>query len=273
MPEPVDGWASETLLLHGIDGRWRVLPMDELGLDDAIWPGHDTYGAGSLSPDGRWWAGRSRAGVVLLDLGTGRGEIVGARRWVSEVQWRDDSRSLVVALGDRPRTELLDLSGRRSTLSFRSGEASAADDGRWWSGRATDDGRWESIEWLDGTQVSHGAVELPELRRSQSEQQLVGVEVAGGRGLLTLQRSPYRTLDLVVVGVSTPELLAHLHLNARNRRAFRDGEWLDPETVLLQWGPGLVAWRPLEGTFARVMDVDLPRDGFASLDVATDLAR
>ena len=61
-PEGFDdpaGWASETLLFYGSDRRWRSLRMGELGLPAQAWPGADTYGAGSLSPDGRWWAGRS----------------------------------------------------------------------------------------------------------------------------------------------------------------------------------------------------------------------
>jgi hypothetical protein len=31
-PEPVEGWASETLLFFGLDGEWRRLRMNELGL-------------------------------------------------------------------------------------------------------------------------------------------------------------------------------------------------------------------------------------------------
>ncbi len=44
----------------------------------------DTYGAGDLSPDGRYWIGPTRDGVVLLDLRTGEVDLLstpGGGRW------------------------------------------------------------------------------------------------------------------------------------------------------------------------------------------------
>lgn len=65
-------WDRETIYFLGDDLRWRVLPMTDLGLADSAWYGTDNYGAGSLSPDGRWWGTTSMNGSVVLDLRTGR---------------------------------------------------------------------------------------------------------------------------------------------------------------------------------------------------------
>lgn len=272
-PEPVEGWAGETLLFHGVDGRWRAMRMDELGLDDATWGSHDTYGAGSLSPDGRWWAGQQRTGVVLLDLATGKAETIAmGTRFTYTVDWRTDSQSLLVHHGSPPRTEVLELSsGRRTRLPFDSWKASPILDGTALSVRVRR-GLAEVLEWHGSRRTSLGAVEVPGLRPDRGRSALYGPDAVPGRLLLSAQRPPYRTLDLVVVDTDGPKVAARLHLDVSARRGYRQDGWLDEETVLLEWGPGLVAWRPDDGTFWRVMDVDTPRNGYATLDVATDLA-
>ena len=65
------GWAGERVLFLGRDGRWRALDLADLGLPESWWPGPGAYGAGALSADGRTWAARTNAGVVLVDLTTG----------------------------------------------------------------------------------------------------------------------------------------------------------------------------------------------------------
>lgn len=66
----VDDWSAIRILLHGADGEWRRLDLGELGLDDAA-TYQDTYGAGRLSPDGRWWMGPMQDALILVDLRTG----------------------------------------------------------------------------------------------------------------------------------------------------------------------------------------------------------
>jgi hypothetical protein len=68
------GWETEDILFLGVDGNWRTLNMGTLGLPDAWWPGPDTYGAGTLSADGRTWAGRTTKGIVFVDTVTGSSE-------------------------------------------------------------------------------------------------------------------------------------------------------------------------------------------------------
>lgn len=221
-PEPVEGWASETLAFHGADGGWRVLRMDALGLPDASWTTHDTYGAGSLSPDGRWWAGKSRAGVIVLDLGTGAVEVVDlGSRWVASVEWSSDSRAMTVGHGYRLRTDL--------------------------------------VQWPGGevTRLPYRYWEAPDL--------------VGGRMLTIRQRRPFHTLDLLVLDPARLRVDARLHVDRRDRYRFVGAEWLDARTVLMQAGPGLLAWRPDSGRFWRLTRTPDPGNGFASLDVASDL--
>lgn len=272
--EPGEGWASETLLFHGVDGRWRRLRMDELGLTNASWPGADTYGAGSLSPDGRWWAGKSRAGVIVLDLGTGRVETIRmGSRWTASVEWRDDSRSLVVGHGGNGRrAEVVELPSRmRTVLPYEYWQADFARDGTAYSLRAADRGHAELISWRGDSPVSLGDVALPGLRSWEGG--MIGPDVTDGRLLASVQRAPYRVVDLVVVSTEDLRVEARLHLSPSQVLTYRAAEWLDPETVLLQSGPGLIAWRPADGTFFRVTRTRTPRNGYESLDVAADVAR
>ncbi len=272
-PERDEGWSSETLLFHGSDGRWRRLRMDELGLSDASWPGPDTYGAGSLSPDGRRWAGKSRAGVILLDLGSGRAQVVDlGSDWIAWVGWRDD-RSLVVGHGSHGRrAELVELPGRtRTLLPYDYWQADYAPNGTAYSLRAAGRGRAEVVSWRGDSPVSLGDAAIPGLRDWDGD--MVGPDVTDGRLLFFVQRAPYRIIDFVVVGTDGLEIEARLHLSSRQRMNHRGAKWLDPETVLLETGPGLVAWRPDSGEFFRVLSAPTPRNGFASLDVAADLAR
>ncbi len=70
LTDPV-GWAGERIIFLGRDGRWRELNLGDLGLPEAWWPGADTFGAGSLSDDGRMWVAHTNAGVVFVNLTTG----------------------------------------------------------------------------------------------------------------------------------------------------------------------------------------------------------
>lgn len=272
--DPVQGWASETLLFHGADGQWRRLRMDELGVPDESWGSSDTYGAGSLSPDGRRWAGQSRDGVILLDLGTGDVKTVDmGSHWTAWVQWRADSRSLVVSHGHgKMRAELLKVpSMRRTRLPFFSWQAQFAPDGTAYSLKAAGPGRADLLTWRGDERISLGEVSIPGLRSWAGG--MAGPEVTEGRFLFPVQRSPYRVIDLVVFGTDSLDAEARLHLTAHDRRRYASAEWLDPETVLIEAGLGLLAWRPDSGRFLRVLSAPTSRDAYATLDVAADLAR
>ncbi|AIY16297.1 hypothetical protein GUY44_21490 [Pimelobacter simplex] len=85
-------WARETVYFYGDDGRWRVLHLEDLGLPAAGWQGSDSYGAGALSPDGRWWATKSLRGSVVLDLATGELHRGPASQTAVGYQWTGDSQ-------------------------------------------------------------------------------------------------------------------------------------------------------------------------------------
>lgn len=105
-------WAAENILVHGIDGRWRRLDLAGLGLSGGA-PYVDSYGAGDLSPNGRWWVGRAREGVVLVDLGKGRVELVElGRGGGAQIAWLSDNSGFLVQ-GRRPGgSDLVDLRTR-----------------------------------------------------------------------------------------------------------------------------------------------------------------
>jgi len=90
------GWQREVIDFLGVDGTWRRLNMGDLHLPESDWPGFDNFGAGQLSPDGQWWAARSRGGAVVLDLETGEvltSELPGrsGRRGAAAYWWNPDS--------------------------------------------------------------------------------------------------------------------------------------------------------------------------------------
>ena len=115
------GWASETTYLLGTDGGWRRLAMADLGLAEEWWPGPDTYGAGQVSPDGRWWALHVGPNVLLMNLRTGEHRLahlgddaVGAVRAVAAGQAAVCRRSRVRASGHLgvSSTHLVDVTGK-----------------------------------------------------------------------------------------------------------------------------------------------------------------
>lgn len=265
------GWASETLLFYGFDRRWRALRMDELGLPAGAWPGSDTYGAGSLSPDGRWWAGRSSAGVVLLDLSTGKSRLVHTGTdWVSEIRWLADSRAFVVsAPSNRGRTKRVRVPDLKITeLPYRLWQVGIAPDDRAYSLRRVRIGEAELVEHRGGELVPRGRLVLPGLGRGLRRQW--GVLPIEGRFAVPHQPRPrdFRRVELVVVDAASLEVEARLLFDNRDGLV-RFSYWLDSETMLLEVPDGLVAWRPDTARLLRVLDVPAAAENqYWSIDVA-----
>lgn len=101
------GFPGEAIEFYGVDGRWRRLSLGDLGLPPAGWSGYDTYGAGALSPDGRWWAGPMLSGFYLVDMRDGSvrvGDPVGrhyGQPGKSSFSWSPDSDEMVVVVRGR----------------------------------------------------------------------------------------------------------------------------------------------------------------------------
>lgn len=72
---------------YGVDGRWRALNLAELGIDPSDFGGSET-GVGTLSPDGRFWAFRTRTRVAIVDLNTGSLTLSEAgEEWSNRPEW------------------------------------------------------------------------------------------------------------------------------------------------------------------------------------------
>jgi hypothetical protein len=103
VPRSTTGFDGEAVEFYGLDGRWRRLALGDLDLPRDGWSGNDTYGAGALSPDGRWWAGPMYGGMFLVDLRDGSASVrpgLGPDGLAS-FTWSPDSDELVLLLHGR----------------------------------------------------------------------------------------------------------------------------------------------------------------------------
>lgn len=100
VPRPTSGFAGEAIEFYGTDGRWRRLELGALDLPADGWNGSDTFGAGALSPDGRWWAGPMFNGMFLVDLSDGSATVrrVDGQGGVGSFEWSPDSDELVLVV-------------------------------------------------------------------------------------------------------------------------------------------------------------------------------
>ena len=90
-------WETERVFFLGLDGGWRSLEMQDLGLPASTHPGVDTYGAGELSADGSTWAAPTTAGIVLLDLSTARSrELALPGDHTRYLRWRPNGQTINV---------------------------------------------------------------------------------------------------------------------------------------------------------------------------------
>jgi hypothetical protein len=104
VPRPTIGLGGEAIEFYGVDGRWRRLVLGDLGLPANDWNGVDTYGAGALSPDGRWWAGPMIDGLFVVDLRDGSTTTtprVHGRGGMASFEWSPDSDELVLIVMGR----------------------------------------------------------------------------------------------------------------------------------------------------------------------------
>lgn len=104
LPRPTSDLSGEVVDFYGVDRRWRRLVMGDLDLPANRWNGGDTYGAGALSPDGRWWAGKMTGGMFLVDLRDGSAKAISgtqSRRGGASFVWSPDSDELVLILMGR----------------------------------------------------------------------------------------------------------------------------------------------------------------------------
>ncbi len=275
------GWGSETLYALGDDGRWRRLAMADLGLLEEWWPGPDMYGAGELSPDGRWLATHAGPNVLFLDLRTGEHRLIdlGADRSVRFVRWLPDSRTLQAfsnrASGTRgvATTHLVGISGD-ARLSPYGRQAIAYEP----DGTAVKFTRTHLLRWTaEGGTPTQEPVPAFWQVQGQSWTAHHGAELS----VVPIFREAAEITDLLAVDGSSLEPVARLV----NRRGGYLGQgeslgisygWLDDETLLTSTSSWIVTWSPGEGRLRRVVRMPTTPPGVWaswSASVALDLLR
>lgn len=242
---PVASWSEIDILFFGADGRWRRLELEDLGLsDDTTYT--DTYDAGQLSPDGRWWMGYARTEVILLNLATGEVRmqpIPGSRssgaRWVP-------GRNAIMVNGFE-----IDLRTRATTRTpYKSTfEVGFEPDGTALSVVRGEDGQANLVPWSRNGQRLRAV--LPNLKGPRRVSPALGVSATADHFVVVQSRGEDRVAYVVAdsqTGVPVGELI-------RTRGVlFYVDDWLDNRAILVAAEPYFLAWRPWTGELFRVTD-------------------
>ncbi|MQW75503.1 hypothetical protein GHK92_06430 [Nocardioides sp. dk4132] len=275
--EDRDGWAGERLFFLGTDDRWRSLDLDDLGLPNGSWPGPDTYGAGSLSHDGRWWAGQAHAGVVLLDLRSGAvryAALPPGRVHVAHVRWIPgrDVVSASAARGGSSRYDTfhVDTTGRVTPARYPGWRTTFDVDGTPVEATGVGRDRLRFTRW-QGAQGAHAeariltpGLELPRLMRRYVFPVLGPGEVA----LLAAARSwpALAPVQVWALDKRTGAITARLRVPATTDVV----GWTEEGTLrLLLENRRLVEWHPRSGRVQRLLELPGPYPAPAEWAAAT----
>lgn len=259
-------WETETVFFLGLDGRWRSLDMQRLGLPASTHPGVDTYGAGELSPDGTAWAAPTTAGIVLLDLSTGRSrEVALPGDHTGYLRWRPDGHSINVMRlhgASTQRTWALDP----QTAKVRRAAYILPIDGFAANGSVV-------------TFTRRGDQTVRSVHRDQSEVQKVvalphrlarrGAAVGRDHAVFGYNR------ELVAVETGSWAPVARLRLDRGEAAGWPRGWWDDDTLWFFESTRGLITWNVDDGrsrTLTRVTPAARPNT-YWSASVAVDLLR
>jgi hypothetical protein len=266
------GWATEDILFYGHDGKWRRLRMEDLGLPDSA-SFMDTYGAGTLSPDGKWWIAPSRLGVILLDLSTAESRVLELDGTMSqaELEWIPGEPAFIAMTYVGRRDFGFKVSvpdGKTTRTPFLPHQVGYEPDGTAISMQKLPEGEARVVEWVGPRAVERFVAPIPASGRGR---RLFGVLATTGR-FLTSASGPsdnYNKNTLTVSNSETGELQAVLQLRTRRVPVEAYLGWLDQETFLLRTRTHLLAWRPDEQQIYRVMDVpEGPKDLYWTVAVS-----
>jgi hypothetical protein len=248
----VDDWSAIRILLYGADGEWRRLDLGELGLEDAAIY-QDTYGAGRLSPDGRWWMGPMHDGVVLVDLSTGEARQQPVRvGGVATAAWIPGTNSIAV---NGVRIDLATGKVDRTPYRF-AGAVGFEPDGTPLFVDAGPDGKAILYEWREGEKVVR--VLLPQIQPPPRRGLTLGVSAT--ESLVAVPQH-----GTVVVDSSTGATVGKMR---HPRGTLIDtAHWIDAQTMLVARSPQFLAWRPATGKMYRIADARRLGDSW-ELDVA-----
>lgn len=257
-----EGWAGERIFFLGVDDRWRVLDMGDLRLPVDSWPGPDTYGPGSLSRDGRIWAGKARGGVVLLDLSRAAVRYVRlpeGRSRVAYVDWVPGQKvvSAYAAPGSTKfSTFHVDNKGRVAPAAYPGSRTRFDVDGTPVEVIGTDRRRLKLTRWGDdgiSSKTFALGVEIPRSIRSPTFGVFGAAEVAlyahGG------DWPSAATAQVWVLDKNTGAMNARLRVPATSQIVdWTDDGWLR----LLVANRRVVEWEPRTGQIRQVLDMPGP---------------
>ena len=264
-----EGWVGEDVFFHGADGTWRRLQLEDLGVPESAWPGPDTLGAGDLSPDGRWWAVESEAGVIVVNLASGSTRLIDLPgRYMNHAKWLPDSSAFVVLTfgAGRDVSVKVTLEGSVRRVPYSQSEVGFEPDGTPVSVESTKDGA-RVVEWRGRDTVVRGAVTpavelLGRAVAPQVTEKALGFSAGKGKP------PPY---NLVTVDSASLTVESALRLPERTQPVTTVQGWLDADTLLIDTKTHVVAWRPEEGVFYRITDVPDQEPGtYWSVSVAAD---
>jgi hypothetical protein len=250
---PVRSWSKLRLEFFGVDGHWTRLSLGDLGLAGSLtYP--DTYGAGELSADGRWWAGSTRSGVVALNLATGR-------IWTFPARWGFGAwipgRHAFLS-GDEMVTVPQGVVSRApyswSQVGYEPGGVPLS----WQRGP---DGEAVLVEWDGGTRRRRAVVEGVVPPRAG---QLWGVQATRGQFATTELRDSHAWIG--VFDSQTGEPRAFLNHASGSELSYR--AWLNPRVLLIAQSPYFLAWMPSTGHLYRVTDARTLRRDYWDINFA-----
>jgi len=267
----VQEWSELTLLFFGVDGRWRRLSMADLGLSESLIP-NDTFGAGELSWDGRWWAAPTHTGIVALDLTTGTTHTVRIRHSGTWVRGRHAMLSTV-------GKEISVPQGTFTQVPYFSGGVGYEPDGTPVSLIRNAFGQAALVEWRGVSYHERAVVPAAEPprfvmppgshRKVFRAGELTGVAAAEGRFATNVSRGRNR-LAVVVADSATGTTIGELTLDKREFSLTYVDTWLDNQTLLIAAVPDFVAWRPSTGELFRVTDARPLTDAYWDITSARD---
>lgn len=266
------GWTTEDILFYGDDGHWRLLRMEDLGLPDSAWFA-DTYGSGTLSPDGRWWIAPSQLGVILLDLSTAESKVLAlpGNETQGELEWIPGEAAFV-AMTYRGRKdfgfEVSVRDGKATRTPFLPHHVGYEPDGTPLSMQNVGGGKARLVEWSGRRRVERFVAPTPGPGRGRGP---FGVIATTGRVANTASwlADSYNRNTVTVVDSETGTVQAVLEHRQRTSSVEVYLGWLDPETFLLKTRTHVLAWRPDEQRMYRVMNVpEGPKDLYWTVSVA-----
>lgn len=251
----VRAWSDITLLFYGADGRWRRLSMDELGLPPSL-RYQDTFGSGSLSSDGLWWAGPSARGLIALNLTTGATHVVPVRGGVGSFTWVPGGHT-VLTNGWTTAVP----GGAAARVPYPASGVGFEPDGRPLSILRGSGGRPVLVEWRGRDRHPVTVVDglsAPARRISRSRAGVIASSALRGVGATVgrvagVEIGEDDDFSVVVADSTTGRKVGELTWTGP-KVPLAYVSWLDEDTVLIATVPQFVAWRPATGELFRVTD-------------------